>query len=113
MCLQNQALRPGGIVVQQAENVWLHLDIICKLIEFSKNRFRTVDYAYTCIPTYPSGQIGFLFSSPADVNMRRPARALADALVPGAKMTYYTEAIHAASFVLPAFAADKLQLKHN
>jgi len=105
------ALTPGGIVVQQSGNVWLHLDLISKLIEHSKQRFQSVDYCYTCVPTYPSGQIGFLFSSPAAADFRTPSRKLSDSLVPGATTAYYTEHIHHAAFVLPAFAAQKLDLK--
>jgi len=107
------ALRTGGMFVQQAENVWLHLEIIQKLLSFAKGIFETVDYNYTTIPTYPGGQIGFLLcANKKDVDFRHPTRKVADALVPGAAMKYYTEHIHHASFVLPAFAETALKVEH-
>jgi len=108
------ALRVGGVFVQQAENVWLHLEIIQKLLSFAKGIFESVDYNYTTIPTYPGGQIGFLLcSNKKDVDFRHPTRKVADALVSGASMKYYTERIHHASFVLPAFAEEVLKVEHT
>jgi len=105
-------LRPGGIIVQQAENVWLHLDIIKKLVDNSKGIFKSVDYCYTTIPTYPGGQIGFLLSSNEEgKNFREPLRKIHDAFVQNASLEYYTEAIHRAAFVLPRFAAQHLKLE--
>jgi spermidine synthase len=52
------ALRPGGIVSTQAECQYLHLDIIKNLMDFSKKLYNHAEYAFTTIPTYPSGQIG-------------------------------------------------------
>lgn len=43
--------------------MWLHLNIIRDVMRASGELFPTVDYAYTTIPTYPSGQIGFLVCS--------------------------------------------------
>ena len=65
--------------------------------------FPSVDYAFTTIPTYPSGQIGFLMcsTSPGAV-LRRPVREPAPALQ--AQLKYYDPAVHAAAFVLPRFA---------
>jgi spermidine synthase len=54
------ALRDGGIVCTQGECVWLHLDLIHRVMRDAKALYPVVDYAYTCIPTYPSGQIGFV-----------------------------------------------------
>lgn len=104
------ALRPGGMFVQQAENVWLHLDLIKKLLEFSRGIFESVDYNYTTIPTYPGGQIGFLLCSNKPGVDFLKARPLADALVANAQLQYYSEHIHTASFVLPAFAENVLKL---
>lgn len=97
--------------MQQAENVWLHLDLIKKLLEFSRGIFESVDYNYTTIPTYPGGQIGFLLCSNKPGVDFLKARHLADALAPNAQLQYYSEAIHTASFVLPAFAEAVLKLQ--
>ena len=42
---------------------WLHLDLIKEMRHFCKSLFPVVDYAYCTIPTYPSGQIGFMLCS--------------------------------------------------
>lgn len=105
-----EALAPEGILVQQAENIWLHLDYISKVLEYCSGIFPSVDYAYTTIPTYPGGQIGFLLCSRApSVDFRRPRRTPAEAFVPGATLQYYTPENHHASFILPAFARDRLR----
>lgn len=55
-----QTLNPGGIICTQAECQWLHLDFIANVYRACCDIFPTVEYAYTAIPTYPSGQIGFM-----------------------------------------------------
>ena len=49
--------------VLTGESAWLHLDLISGMQEFCRTLFPTVSYAYTTIPTYPSGQIGFALCS--------------------------------------------------
>jgi len=99
------ALAPGGVICTQGENMWLHLDLISKVIDSCRGLFATVKYAYTTIPTYPSGQIGFvLASNDASVELAAPSRPVPSDLA----MRYYSADIHRASFVLPAFAAAKL-----
>ncbi len=61
--LVRQALRPGGIVCSQGENAWFHSHLISPLLKSCTELFPVVDYAYTCIPTYPGGQIGFILCS--------------------------------------------------
>ena len=152
----------------QGECVWLHLELIGEVLSHCKEVFPSVDYAFTTIPTYPSGQIGFLVCSstpngtpvflrtlawelgtrrvispppllcaqlplslllrlsrtasaaptacqplavapwlstfPCDCKavLRLPARAPQPELA--AQLKYYSSAVHAAAFVLPAFA---------
>lgn len=61
--LLRKALKPGGIVCSQGENMWFHKDLITSLLTSCAALYPTVDYAYTCIPTYPGGQIGFILCS--------------------------------------------------
>jgi len=101
--LLHNALSPGGHISTQGECLWLHLDLISGLRTMCRELFPVVEYAYTTIPTYPSGQIGFMLCSrAADRDMRTPVRKLS-----GNK--YYNEAIHKASFVLPEFARLTLE----
>jgi spermidine synthase len=59
----HSALRPGGIVCTQGECQWLHLDLIARVMADAKAMYPTVDYAYSCVPTYPDGQIGFILAA--------------------------------------------------
>jgi len=92
------ALREGGIICTQGECLWLHEKLIAEMIRFSKGLFKHARYAYTTIPTYPSGQIGFVVCSDS-VNPSVPAREHPSS----ADLRYYTDAVHRASFVLPKF----------
>jgi len=97
------ALREGGIALTQAECLWLHLDMIKRLVDQSKDLYKNVAYAYTTVPTYPSGQIGFCICSLRDQSPSEPVRTL-----PADQLKYYNEHIHRASFVLPEFARKVL-----
>lgn len=96
------SLREGGIVCTQGECVWLHVDLIKPLIKSISRLYSTVEYAYTTIPTYPSGQIGFIIATKGRDKCSVPARAPSGDTE--AALKYYTSELHTASFVLPAFA---------
>eukprot|EP00956_Cyclotella_meneghiniana_P020033 scaffold34911_cov76-Cyclotella_meneghiniana.AAC.4 len=99
------SLRDGGIVCTQGECVWLHVDIIGPLVKAISPLFETVEYAYCTIPSYPSGQIGFIIGKKAggDVNgCKEPVRIADEAMLK--ELRYYTPEIHRSAFVLPAFA---------
>ncbi len=86
----------------------MHLHIITDLKKSCKAVFPTVEYAYTTIPTYPSGQIGFMVcSKDGERNLKKPIRSWTpeeeDKLC-----KYYSKEIHEASFVLPTFARKAL-----
>lgn len=97
------AMKPGAIMCNQGECIWLHLDLIGEVLRHCTAVFPSVDYCFTTVPTYPSGQIGFLMccTSP-DYVLREPKREPSPELQ--AQLKYYTPAVHAAAFVLPRFA---------
>jgi len=99
----HRALADGGLVCSQAESLWLHGDLIRRLVRMSREIFPSVEYAFTTIPTYPSGQIGFMLSSRGG-SARRPVRPVPEDLQAG--LRYYTPRIHEASFVLPRFGEE-------
>jgi spermidine synthase len=111
-----RALKPGGVVCTQAECVWLHIDLISELARMCAGIFKggSIDYGYTTIPTYPSGQIGFMLcSKPANdgstVDFRTPKRfPVAAENSPLPPLRYYNEEVHPAAFVLPEFARAAL-----
>ena len=77
----HKALKPGGVVCTQGECVWLHVELIKDVLEMCKGIFvgGSVQYGFTTIPTYPSGQIGFVMCSKPDeegktVNFTKPNR---------------------------------------
>ena len=49
------------------ECIWLHMDLIKGMLEFCGSLYSVTNYAYTTIPTYPSGQIGFIMCSKSPV----------------------------------------------
>lgn len=58
-----EALKEDGLLCCQGECLWLHLDIICSMKKFCESLFPVVQYCRCSVPTYPSGQIGFLLCS--------------------------------------------------
>lgn len=96
-----KSLRKGGIVCTQGECMWLHLDLIKPLVNSISQTFTTVEYAYTTIPTYPSGQIGFILATKGAKTCKVPTRA--EDLDFQSDLKYYTPELHKAAFVLPAF----------
>ncbi|KAK0532870.1 saccharopine dehydrogenase (NADP+, L-glutamate-forming) [Tilletia horrida] len=96
--LLKEALKPGGHISTQAESLWIHLPLIRELRQSTLSLFPVADYAFTTIPTYPCGQIGFVVCSlQADRNVREPVRN-----VPNCR--YYNQHVHKAAFVVPEFA---------
>jgi spermidine synthase len=97
-----KSLRQGGIVCTQGECMWLHLHLIKPLVDSISQTFSSVEYAYTTIPTYPSGQIGFIIATKGRTTCTKPERKPTEEVQAGLK--YYTPELHEAAFVLPAFA---------
>ena len=108
--LLSSALTEKGVITTQGESMWLHLPIIKDLKKACSEVFPTVEYAYTTIPTYPSGQIGFMVcSKDASIDVKKPLREKSDE--EEAKLyRYYNRRIHEASFVLPTWVAKELEL---
>ncbi|KAF9804524.1 hypothetical protein IEO21_09348 [Rhodonia placenta] len=95
--LLHGALTPGGHISTQAECLWLHLPLINELRTMTRGLFPVAEYAYTTIPTYPSGQIGFVVCS------KEPGRDVKAPLRAVTPTRYYNAEVHKAAFVLPEF----------
>lgn len=82
--------------------MWLHNKLIRPLMDSIAVKYQTVEYAYTTIPTYPSGQIGFIIAT------KNRGKCFKAARVPDEKLCesldYYTPELHTCAFTLPAFA---------
>lgn len=112
--LMKNALRPGGIVCCQGECIWLHLNLIKNMLDFCGTLYDVTSYAYTTIPTYPSGQIGFIMcSSNPDTHFSEPVREFTKEEMKQLDLKYYNAAIHRNAFALPEFARKKLCLDES
>jgi len=78
------------------------MDLIKPLVGSIGSIYTSAGYAYTTIPTYPSGQIGFIIATKERGDCKEPVRFPSAELQ--SKLRYYTPALHKASFVLPAYA---------
>ncbi|XP_061638179.1 spermidine synthase isoform X1 [Phyllopteryx taeniolatus] len=108
--LMKTALTKGGILCSQGECQWLHLDLIKEMQTFCKTLFPVVAYAYGTIPTYPSGQIGFMLCSKnPETHFRKPMKELSKSELESMNLKYYNTEIHKAAFVLPEFARKVLK----
>ncbi|SCU92389.1 LAMI_0E10132g1_1 [Lachancea mirantina] len=106
--LLDSALTESGVITTQAESMWLHLPIIKDLKKACSEVFAVAEYAYTTIPTYPSGQIGFMVCCKnKNVDVKKPLRELSDN-EEAKRYRYYNKRIHEASFVLPTWVANEL-----
>ncbi|KIK63858.1 hypothetical protein GYMLUDRAFT_40939 [Collybiopsis luxurians FD-317 M1] len=105
--LLHDALRPGGHIAAQGECLWLHIPLIKEVRASAKEiGFAQVEYAFTTIPTYPSGQIGFLLASRAggtENNLKVPLKG------PSAQTRYWNSDVHRSAFVLPEFGRAVLE----
>jgi len=106
--LMRNALHQDGIIATQAECQWLHIPLIKDVRRYCQSLFPVVEYAFTTIPTYPSGQIGFMLCSRAGgQDMRKPTRRFTPEQE--AKLfQYYNAEVHEAAFVLPQFTKNAL-----
>ena len=75
----------------------LHLPLISELRQTTRALFPVADYVFTTIPTYPSGQIGFVVCS------KEAGRDIKTAVRKVPNTRYYNAEVHKAAFVLPEF----------
>lgn len=104
-----ERLADGGILCCQGENMWLDADLIIRLVRGCREIFPVVEYAYTCTPTYTSGQIGFILCcTNKTTNLREPVRVWDQREAAEMGLKYYNADVHRASFALPTFMAQRL-----
>nr|WAU46216.1 spermidine N-methyltransferase [Erythroxylum coca] len=111
-----RALRPGGVVCTQAESIWLHMHIIEDIVANCRQIFKgSVNYAWTTVPTYPSGVIGFMLCSTEGppVDFKHPVTPMEAIDIQGRPLKFYNSEIHAASFCLPSFAKRVIDAKNK
>lgn len=67
--LMRTALKPNGIVCSQGGTAWDSLNTVLQTIEHCRKVFPIVNYATVSVPTYTTGQIGFVLGSLNQVNI--------------------------------------------
>ncbi|XP_004297643.1 PREDICTED: spermidine synthase 2 [Fragaria vesca subsp. vesca] len=108
------ALCPGGVVCTQAESIWLHMHIIEDIVSNCHQIFKgSVNYAWTTVPTYPSGVIGFMLCSTEGppVDFKHPVNPLSENDGSKDPLKFYNSEIHTAAFCLPSFAKKVIESK--
>lgn len=107
--LMKSALRPGGVVCSQAGTIWNDLDLVSSTLNFCRNQFPSAAYAYASVPTYPSGQIGFVIGSlDREVRFQEPRHVFTREDEESMNLRYYNSDVHKAAFVLPTFVKYQL-----
>lgn len=111
-----RALRPGGVVCNMAESMWLHTHLIQDMLSICHETFKgSVHYAWASVPTYPSGVIGFLICStegpPVDFkNPVNPIENVEGAVKHKRELKFYNSEVHQAAFALPTFLKREVSL---
>ncbi|BFG32591.1 hypothetical protein CerSpe_188660 [Prunus speciosa] len=114
-----KALRPGGVMCIQAESIWFPSLDIEHLTAKCRQKFKgSVDYAWTIVPAYPSGVIGFLLCSTEGqfVDFRNPINPLDPNNSYGVAkepLKFYNPEVHMAAFCLPSFAKKGMNNNNN
>jgi spermidine synthase len=54
------ALKSDGIICSQIGTVWSNLDNVKKMLRHCKASFPNVRYGISYVPSYPTGQIGYI-----------------------------------------------------
>ncbi|GAA0168314.1 transferase [Lithospermum erythrorhizon] len=114
------ALRPGGVLCNMAESMWLHTHLIQDMLSVCCETFKgSVHYAWASVPTYPSGVIGFLLCSteggpPVDFqNPINPIEQLERAVQHRRELRFYNSEMHRAAFALPSYLRREVPCLQN
>lgn len=108
--LLKKALKSNGIICSQAGTVWVGIDHTKKTMEHCRRHFDVVCYALTSVPTYPTGQIGFIVASLDGSNkLKEPKAVFEKETLEEMKLRYYNDEVHRAAYVLPLFVQKVLQ----
>lgn len=107
--LMKSALRPGGIVCSQAGTIWNDLELVTSTLGFCRNQFPSATYCYASVPTYPSGQIGFVIGSLEEKKVfNEPLISFSTEDEKKMNLRYYNTDVHKAAFILPTFVKYSL-----
>ncbi|KAL1115907.1 hypothetical protein AAG570_006196 [Ranatra chinensis] len=107
--LMRDALSPGGIVCSQGGTPWANLSSVAETMKICQQVFPVAAFGYTSVPTYPTGQIGFIMGSiNKATEFNEPVRVFSEDELDNMKLRYYSPEVHRAAFALPRFAKKAL-----
>ncbi|XP_068632303.1 spermidine synthase [Battus philenor] len=107
--LMKSALKPNGIVCSQAGTFWNDINLVTNTLKYCRNQFAVGAYAYTSVPTYPSGLIGFVIGSlDPNVKFGSPQITFTKEEERSMNLKYYNSDIHKAAFTLPTSIRNQL-----
>ncbi|GAB0096429.1 spermidine synthase [Sergentomyia squamirostris] len=108
--LMKRALRPGGVICSQGGTYWTEMKQVQDTLTHCRSQFPVAAYAYSSVPTYPCGQIGYVIGSLNEsTNLKEPTIIFTDEELEKMNMRYYTSDMHRAAFTLPRYAANSLK----
>ncbi|XP_015437432.1 PREDICTED: spermidine synthase-like, partial [Dufourea novaeangliae] len=108
--LMKTALKPNGIVCSQAGTAWANLDHVTQTLQHCKTVFPVASYGIAMVPTYPTGQIGFVLGSlNTETNFKEPKKVFIDSELNRMNLKYYDDEVHRGAFILPRFVRKTLQ----
>ncbi|XP_043281173.1 spermidine synthase [Venturia canescens] len=108
--LMRTALKPNGLICSQAGTAWGNLNHVAQTMKHCRSAFNVAEYGIASVPTYPTGQIGFVLGSTDDsTNFKEPMRIFSEEELEKMGMCYYTDRVHRAAFVLPRFVEKALK----
>ena len=103
--LMKRALKPGGIVCSQGGTFWIEKEQVKSTMKHCAKHFPVVKYGLASVPSYPSGQIGFVIGSLGEESsLLEPIHKFLGPEIDAMNMRYYTTDAHRAAFTLPRFA---------
>ncbi|XP_063985733.1 spermidine synthase [Diachasmimorpha longicaudata] len=112
--LMKAALKPNGIICSQAGTAWANLDHVTKTLNHCRTVYPVTAYGIAAVPTYPTGQIGFVLGSlDPTTNFREPIKIFTEEELDKMKMKYYNDKIHRGAFTLPRFVEKALTSSHE
>lgn len=104
-----KALKPGGIVCSQGGCYFTELTQVGETLGYCRAQFPVSGFATICVPTYPSGQIGFIVGSlNADDKLNEPKTVFSAEEIDRLQLKCYTSDSHRGAFALPRFAEKVL-----
>ncbi|XP_078053188.1 spermidine Synthase [Augochlora pura] len=113
--LMKSALKPGGMVCSQAGTAWANLEHVAQTLQHCRLVFPVASYGVAAVPTYPTGQIGFVLGSlNPETNFKEPRKVFSNSELDQMSLKYYDADVHRAAFMLPRFITKTLQqTKHK